>query len=505
MDNMKLKSKSKIYLISLSILALMLVTVIPQNTFIMPTSATSAAGTQGSNGTNYNIYDHSTTESNIYISKSDSINTVSVYVSIIHTWIGDLKIWVVSPSGLSYQIWNREGGSSDDIHQDFVITSYFNGFNCYGTWKLRVEDCASGDKGYIDYWSIAITTGIGGNSQYETNSPYGGEGGEGSVAVSRDAYYFDSTDHNEVELDDPFMAYASIYNYYVPNNVYVDYIYVKTRISYSDWTQLDVYLGYYDAVNDESVYIAQLWDKHSSSNPDPGEKTLEFTIPVNNPSYAHKPLKWKILAKDVFSWGDGSGEIREFIMAFASDRTSDTSDIKTSLNSYQLVDNTLKVIEDIKGYCNSYYLSHSTETAGKMAKALRDFTDKIIGSTGAHIKDATYEIIGNLFEVSPTDTMTEEEVRSILKNALKTSYFSPCISMLATGVISVAIALADDGSISTSEMKTIVANVIDAGIGDALEPVYGIGFAYDAWCALASVGILPSTWTLGNLIVDFIW
>jgi len=505
MDNMKLKSKSKIYLISLSILALMLVTVIPQNTFIMPTSATSAAGTQGSNGSNFNINDHSIAESTIDISKSKTISSVSVYISIVHTWINDLVIWVISPSGTSYQIWCREGGSADNINKDFSIKTAFDGQNCYGTWKLKVQDCASYDTGYIDYWSIAITTGTGCTSQYETNCILCGCVGEGSAAVSRDAYYINSTHHKEVNTyGGGKWSSASILNYYAPDDVYVDWIAVEAKIFNGDWSDIYVALYYWDDVNHYWVNVKTLWDYDYYV----GEKVLQENISVSNPSYTHKPHKWSLWVYDKFPLPENTGQIKEFSMVFASDKTSDTSDIKTALNSYQLVDNTLKVIEDIKGYCNSYYLSHSSEPTGKMAKALADFTNEILGSTGAHIKDAIYEVIGSLFRVSPTDTMTEEEIRNILKNALKTSYFSPCISMLVTGAISVAISLADPdtpGSITTDEMKTIVANVIDAGIGDALEPVFGIGFAYDAWCVLTSVGILPSTWTLGNLIVDFIW
>ncbi|WP_244444088.1 proprotein convertase P-domain-containing protein [Arenimonas donghaensis] len=81
-------------------------------------------------------------------------NNASVAVDIRHTWIGDLKVDLVAPDGSTYNLHNRSGGSSDNIIGTYTVNLSSESLN--GTWKLRVNDNARGDTGYINSWSVTF-------------------------------------------------------------------------------------------------------------------------------------------------------------------------------------------------------------------------------------------------------------------------------------------------------------------------------------------------------------
>ncbi|XCM84177.1 M28 family metallopeptidase [Kitasatospora sp. HUAS MG31] len=81
--------------------------------------------------------------------------TLQVGVDVKHTWRGDLVIDLVAPDGSTYRLKNSSSGDSADN----VITTYsVNASNevANGTWKLRVQDVASADTGYIDSWKLTF-------------------------------------------------------------------------------------------------------------------------------------------------------------------------------------------------------------------------------------------------------------------------------------------------------------------------------------------------------------
>ncbi|MGI5441215.1 M4 family metallopeptidase [Streptomyces shenzhenensis] len=78
--------------------------------------------------------------------------TTQVYVKIIHTYRGDLTVDLVGPSGTVYSLLNRSGGSADNVDQTFTVDA--SAQPIAGTWKLRVQDRASIDVGYIDQWQL---------------------------------------------------------------------------------------------------------------------------------------------------------------------------------------------------------------------------------------------------------------------------------------------------------------------------------------------------------------
>jgi Zn-dependent metalloprotease len=78
--------------------------------------------------------------------------TTQVYVKIVHTYRGDLTVDLVGPNGTVYSLLNRSGGSADNVDQTFTVDA--SAQPAAGTWKLRVQDRASIDIGYIERWQL---------------------------------------------------------------------------------------------------------------------------------------------------------------------------------------------------------------------------------------------------------------------------------------------------------------------------------------------------------------
>jgi aminopeptidase S len=80
---------------------------------------------------------------------------LAVGVDIRHTWRGDLVVDLVAPDGSSYRL--KNSSSSDSA--DNVITTYTVNAStevANGTWKLRVQDVAAQDTGYINSWKLTF-------------------------------------------------------------------------------------------------------------------------------------------------------------------------------------------------------------------------------------------------------------------------------------------------------------------------------------------------------------
>ena len=78
--------------------------------------------------------------------------TTQVYVKIIHTYRGDLTVSLVGPDGTVYPLLNHSGGSADNVDQTFTVDASAQPVT--GTWKLRVQDTAAIDVGYIQQWQL---------------------------------------------------------------------------------------------------------------------------------------------------------------------------------------------------------------------------------------------------------------------------------------------------------------------------------------------------------------
>lgn len=118
---------------------------------------TGGGGTQTySNTTDYTIGDNATVDSPITVSgrTGNAPSNASVTVAIVHTYQGDLKVDLVAPDGSLYNIHNRTGGSADNVNKTVSLNLSSEPLN--GAWKLRVNDNAAGDVGYINSWSVTF-------------------------------------------------------------------------------------------------------------------------------------------------------------------------------------------------------------------------------------------------------------------------------------------------------------------------------------------------------------
>ncbi len=99
--------------------------------------------------------------SEIQIRKDGNVKNTAVTVDIEHTYIGDLRIDLVSPSGRTVRLHDNTGGPSHDIKRlyDTTSTPDLNDLlsdSMRGSWQLRVRDLAAQDTGTLVSWSITL-------------------------------------------------------------------------------------------------------------------------------------------------------------------------------------------------------------------------------------------------------------------------------------------------------------------------------------------------------------
>ncbi|MFH9009983.1 M4 family metallopeptidase [Streptomyces sp. NPDC017943] len=82
-------------------------------------------------------------------------SNLQVAVDIVHTYIGDLKVELVAPDGSAYTLKAYgTGGSADNINTTYTVNASSEVAN--GVWKLRVQDNAAADTGYINSWKLTF-------------------------------------------------------------------------------------------------------------------------------------------------------------------------------------------------------------------------------------------------------------------------------------------------------------------------------------------------------------
>lgn len=121
---------------------------------------------------------------------------VSARVNITHTYVGDLALYLISPSGTSITLSNRRGGAGDNFTNtvftmsattsiasgtppftgnyipDGNISTYSGNVN--GTWQLRVVDMDAADIGNITSWTLSLNNVVPATLQYNWSSSQSG-------------------------------------------------------------------------------------------------------------------------------------------------------------------------------------------------------------------------------------------------------------------------------------------------------------------------------------------
>jgi subtilisin-like proprotein convertase family protein len=121
-----------------------------------------------------------TINSTLNIPDNLTITDVDVIVDITHSWVNDLTITLISPTGTQVQLVNRPCANSalNNVVATFndggiplvcgnnpaiggevkptQVLSALNGQNSSGTWTLRVKDSANQDGGTLNSWSLKL-------------------------------------------------------------------------------------------------------------------------------------------------------------------------------------------------------------------------------------------------------------------------------------------------------------------------------------------------------------
>ena len=125
---------------------------------------TSAGTAQGEATTALAIPDNSAAgiTSPIAIAQSGLVRGIKVSVDITHSWIGDLRVDLVAPSGQQASLHNQSGGSSDNLIRSYdSVTSpdlaALLGQPAQGDWQLRVRDQSPQDTGKLNRWKLELT------------------------------------------------------------------------------------------------------------------------------------------------------------------------------------------------------------------------------------------------------------------------------------------------------------------------------------------------------------
>ncbi|HLL35949.1 MAG TPA: M28 family metallopeptidase [Streptomyces sp.] len=78
-----------------------------------------------------------------------------VGVDIKHTWRGDLVVDLLAPDGTAYRLKNSSSSdSADNVMTTYTVDASAEPAN--GDWRLRVQDVAAQDTGYIDSWKLTF-------------------------------------------------------------------------------------------------------------------------------------------------------------------------------------------------------------------------------------------------------------------------------------------------------------------------------------------------------------
>jgi len=115
-------------------------------------------GTSFENTTDVSIPDNgAAVTSSITVSgrTGNAPSNLAVAVDIIHTWRGDLVVDLVAPDGSVYNLKAfSSSDSADNVQTTYTVNASSEVAN--GTWKLRVQDKAAQDTGYINSWKLTF-------------------------------------------------------------------------------------------------------------------------------------------------------------------------------------------------------------------------------------------------------------------------------------------------------------------------------------------------------------
>lgn len=97
------------------------------------------------------------------VSDEGLLEDIQVDLDITHTYIGDLRVELVSPGHTNVLLHNRTGGAADNLIKRYSAANTpelkkFLGEEVHGAWKLAVSDRAGYDQGKLNAWALILKT-----------------------------------------------------------------------------------------------------------------------------------------------------------------------------------------------------------------------------------------------------------------------------------------------------------------------------------------------------------
>jgi subtilisin-like proprotein convertase family protein len=98
----------------------------------------------------------------LHIDENGICKDIKVSLDISHTFIRDLRVELLAPTGHSVFLHNREGGGADDVKRTYDRASLPNldtllQLPIQGDWLLHVKDLEGADEGNLNRWAIKLT------------------------------------------------------------------------------------------------------------------------------------------------------------------------------------------------------------------------------------------------------------------------------------------------------------------------------------------------------------
>ena len=98
----------------------------------------------------------------VEIGESEPVEDLTVQVDILHTYIGDLLVTLVPPTGNNVVLHDRSGGATQNLKQIFDTNTTpglarFLGKSAKGKWVLKIEDKAARDMGKLLRYGLEVT------------------------------------------------------------------------------------------------------------------------------------------------------------------------------------------------------------------------------------------------------------------------------------------------------------------------------------------------------------
>lgn len=111
----------------------------------------------------------------ISIAEAGEVMGLEVRVDISHSWIGDLEVTLVAPTGTRMLLHNRSGGGADSIQKTYTLVdtpalAAALGQSAGGAWLLQVADRASRDLGTLNRWGLKLLLGQSNRVRVESSA-----------------------------------------------------------------------------------------------------------------------------------------------------------------------------------------------------------------------------------------------------------------------------------------------------------------------------------------------